>query len=238
MGANGAKEPETLDSYRQTATWMVSLATGALAAGLLIRDDIGTASNWVKIAIILAGVCFFTTILTGVFLTFWSLQYDGAIRNKQGLEDKQASADGSSTPSLAEKLEKKEAKIKEAKREISRYHGAVLFSFPAGAFFAAMGVFGLIMTSPKVPGKFSVVSVARSSTAGIGHSPTTLLLSETDGRTWELIANENRDRFWRCIPRHPVVEADSCAGSIPDSIHKPPQGIPVKKDNQPDTATY
>lgn len=236
--AEDTKSLETLDWYRQAGNWLVGLSTGAIATGLLLGKEIKAASPKTQGFFMLAGVCFLATILFGMYYYFWILKYGGAKALKWEFEERLHSAVTSGTPlpvaeetKLQNEVKAKEKVMEKGKKIVGLLLFLLLVFFPGGALLAAVGVLELMIQNPKIPGKFLVLSVAGDSTAGVQRNPTTLLLSETDGRTWELVGDEPRSRFWRCIPRVPVITADSCGAPRPDPIPRPPPKLPIKKDN-------
>lgn len=241
MAANG-NDLEVLNWHREAGNWLVGLSTGAIATGVLMGTQLKPANSWVKAVFVVAGICFLATILVGMLYYFWILKFGGTKVRKQELANQVASAATSGNPPAAEEmknledeLREKGEKLEKARKKINPLHTALLVLFPFGAILAAIGVLGLIIPGAETSRKFSVVSITGDSTVEPRHGRTSLLLSETDGRTWELIRGENGELLWRCVPRTPAIKADSCEASRARRTTNP--RVAIKKDTSTSSPT-
>lgn len=206
-GREQSKLPSYLDWYRTTLTWIVALASGAIAFGASFYKEqtVAAGSPLVRLLMGLAGVAFVATTVFGMWCYVWLVDAANHKENEAtGRRLREGAAQGDSER-LQTGIERSRVAAQEALAECRWRYQVVLISYPTGLGLLAVAMFlGVAPPAPVAPtvsappDRFMVFSSAQLGSGARASESDTLLLNETNGEVWKLARDaDNQARFER-----------------------------------------
>lgn len=200
--------PESLDWYRQSANWLVGLASGALAITASLAEKLIAQGRISKILFTFEGLSFLVTILCGVTFHFLLVSYGNSLELKHWAPPEQK--------------ESFQRRIGDAAASYPKFYYAMVISFAAGAIFLALLAFSAILPGQKsgISQEVIILPEASQPIALYAEGPI-LLVDRKLGEVWEVRKTPQSGWIIRKVqqvmtgPPNPRAASPSSSSSAP-----------------------
>jgi hypothetical protein len=225
-GSSESSLPTTLDWYRQGATWIVGLSTGALAFSVGWLRDRPLDSPWMNRSLGAASFFFLAATVTGVVF-YWHLTTAGNRRetlatNRRELADGPRAtaheAEAARRNGLTQDNTKLEADLRRTEARLGLLYVLSLgwLACAAASLFLFISIAVWATEGQAVAAKGEFVPLGPLSSAGSGDRQVAFLLNKDTGEIWELDVARDRPTSLRRLP----VDAADPTSDLRLPIHK------------------
>lgn len=208
--------PISLDWYRQAASWIVGLSTGAVALSLTAVGELKKQAPGTKLLAGFTGGTLVLTVIVGVYLYLFIVNFANVREIKQDRQRKLVTTrDSPARKQLEVKIGKDDEKEREYLKSINVYYRVLIALFPLSLLFIVGTITASVVISNNPEGDYQIVQLSGAGSL----TGRVIILDKKTGRMWEISEAGPAGTAMRAVPvqREVVVQSRSRPAGAPAS---------------------